>query len=120
MPTMPPRHPLAYTALSAASFAAMAIFTRLVTRELPGDQVAFLGLTTDFSRSAAQEMAEKTGVTYDLGYDADETIVREFVTVGLPITVFLDAAGNVVKVHSGPLKRDKLRGLIRDELGVQL
>jgi drug/metabolite transporter (DMT)-like permease len=42
MPTMPPRQPLAYTALSAASFAAMAIFTRLVTRELPGDQVAFL------------------------------------------------------------------------------
>lgn len=39
---MVPRHPLAYTALSALSFAAMALFTRLATRELGGDQVAFL------------------------------------------------------------------------------
>jgi drug/metabolite transporter (DMT)-like permease len=37
-----PRHPLAYTALSAASFAAMALFTRMATRTLAGDQVAFL------------------------------------------------------------------------------
>jgi cytochrome c biogenesis protein CcmG/thiol:disulfide interchange protein DsbE len=85
-----------------------------------GDQVAFVGLSTDFKRSDAEEMAERTGVTYDLGYDSDETIVREFVTVGLPITVFVDADGNVTKVHSGPLAKDKLRGLIRDELGVEL
>ena len=39
---MAPRHPLVYTALSAASFAAMALFTRIATRNLPGEEVAFL------------------------------------------------------------------------------
>jgi drug/metabolite transporter (DMT)-like permease len=39
---VPSRHPLFYTALSAASFAAMAFFTRLAVRTLPGDEVAFL------------------------------------------------------------------------------
>jgi drug/metabolite transporter (DMT)-like permease len=39
---VPPRHPLFYTALSAASFAAMAFFARLAARTLPGDEVAFL------------------------------------------------------------------------------
>lgn len=85
-----------------------------------GGRVAFVGLSTDFKRSEAQEMAERTGVTYDLGYDSDERIVREFVTVGIPVTVFLAADGTVAKVHGGPLKQDKLRELIRDELGVDL
>jgi drug/metabolite transporter (DMT)-like permease len=39
---MSPRYPLAFTALSSVSFAVMALFTRLATRTLPGDQVAFL------------------------------------------------------------------------------
>ena len=39
---MAPRHPLMFTALSAVSFAAMAICTRIATRTLPGAEVAFL------------------------------------------------------------------------------
>jgi thiol-disulfide isomerase/thioredoxin len=85
-----------------------------------GDRVAFVGLSTDFRRSDATAMADKTGVTYDLGYDPDEQIVRRFLTVGLPVTVFVRADGTIATVHSGPLSEDELRDLVRDELEVEL
>ena len=39
---MAPRHPLAYTALSAVSFALMAVAAKLASRSLGGSEVAFL------------------------------------------------------------------------------
>jgi hypothetical protein len=36
----------------------------------------------------------------------------------MPATVFIDAAGEVVDVHSGALTEDALRGKLRDLLGV--
>ena len=39
---MPPRHPLAYTALSAVSFALMAVAAKLAARSLGGREVAFI------------------------------------------------------------------------------
>lgn len=62
---MPPRHPLAYTALSAASFAAMALLTRIATRTLPGDEVAFLRFVLMLAPFLILPRLARQAITYE-------------------------------------------------------
>ncbi len=74
-----------------------------------GDEVAFLGLSLLEPEENAQGLIARTGITYDVGRDADGSAYEHFAGLAMPTTVFIDAAGTVREVHSGPLTADELR-----------
>ena len=83
-----------------------------------GEQVTFLGMANRDEQAAALSIVESTGVTYPAFDDPDASALTYFGGLGMPTTVFIDAAGNVVDVHSGPLTEAELRGKIADLFGM--
>jgi peroxiredoxin len=83
-----------------------------------GDRVAFLGLAVNDRRADAERMAERTGVRYDLGLDAQGDVIKAFGGVVLPTTVIVSPDGKIVEVHSGAMSASELRSVLRDKLGV--
>lgn len=81
-----------------------------------GDDVAFLGLSTDRVASDGLAIVEQTGVTYEVGRDTADGI-SQLGGTGMPTTVFIDAAGTVVEVHSGELTADDLRARLDQHFG---
>jgi thiol-disulfide isomerase/thioredoxin len=82
-----------------------------------GEEVAFLGLAMqETNRSAAEDLIERTGVTYTLGLDPDGSIFTRFGGFAMPTTVFVDPEGNVVTTHSGALFAEDLEEIIQAEL----
>jgi thiol-disulfide isomerase/thioredoxin len=80
------------------------------------DEVRFVGLSTQDSEAAARELVARTGVTYDLGFDPDGALFRDFEVVAMPSTFFVTAAGAVVHRHAGILTEQQLRDLIDEHL----
>ena len=66
----------------------------------------------------ALAIVESTGVTYPTFDDPDASALTYFGGLGMPTTVFIDAAGNVVDVHSGPMTEAELQGKIADLFGI--
>lgn len=84
-----------------------------------GDQVTFIGMSNrERSPEDALAIVESTGVTYPTFDDPDASALTYFGGLGMPTTVFIDAAGNVVDVHTGPLTEAELRAKITDLFGV--
>jgi cytochrome c biogenesis protein CcmG, thiol:disulfide interchange protein DsbE len=87
-----------------------------VHQQLGGD-VAFLGLNYwDRDQATAQRLVERTGVTYDLGRDAQGEILQELGGYGMPTTVFVDSSGVVRSVHTGKLDAAGLSRIIDEQL----
>ncbi|MFP3915232.1 MAG: TlpA family protein disulfide reductase [Actinomycetota bacterium] len=98
-----------------ACVAEMPDFERVHTRL--GEDVAFLGLAMQESdESAARELIEETGVTYELGRDPDGSIFADFGGIAMPTTVFIDRDGAVVSTHPGAIFADDLEATIRRQL----
>ncbi len=83
-----------------------------------GGEVIFLGLDVRDTRSAADALIERTGVTYLLGEDPDGAILASFDGIAMPTTIFIDAEGNVVGRHSGTIFEEDLRRLISEIFGI--
>ena len=83
-----------------------------------GDRVRFVGVDRADDVAMAQELAARTGVTYELVVDPDSTLFAALGARAMPTTVFVDADGTVVHRHAGPLDQTLLRALILDHLGV--
>lgn len=84
-----------------------------------GDQVTFLGMSNrERSPEDALAIVASTGVTYPTFDDPDASALTYFGGLGMPTTVFIDAAGNVVDVHSGPLTEAELQAKITGLFGV--
>ncbi|MGI9017631.1 MAG: TlpA family protein disulfide reductase, partial [Euzebya sp.] len=64
------------------------------------------------------DLAERTGVTYDLLRDPDGQAFRAFGGFGMPTTVFVAADGTVQQTHTGFLTREALVGEIERWLDV--
>jgi cytochrome c biogenesis protein CcmG, thiol:disulfide interchange protein DsbE len=77
-----------------------------------GDEIAFLGLSTLEPADKALGLIERTGITYDVGRDTNGEAFEFFAAVSMPTTVFIDATGTVVEVHSGALTAAQLRDRI--------
>ena len=82
-------------------------------QEYTGDHVAFLGVNLQDSRTDALRLIEETGVQFDLAED-DGALYQELQGIGMPFTVFISAAGEVVEKHNGPLTRGQLEDKIRE------
>jgi len=72
-------------------------------------RVAMVGLSLDTEIDDARAIAERTGVTYDLGLDEDGDVAAELGVVNLPTTVFISADHRVVDVEPGALSEQELR-----------
>ena len=82
-----------------------------VHRQL-GDRVAFVGVNLTDEPSAADALARRTGVTYDLARDADGRLFEAMGGFSMPTTFFVSAEGRIVDQHSGQLARSRLERLI--------
>ncbi|KAA1425113.1 TlpA family protein disulfide reductase [Mumia zhuanghuii] len=87
-----------------------------------GDELAVLGINfRDPDPAGALELAKETGVTYPLVSDPEQSVAKDLGVVGLPQTVFVDAAGEVVATERVPITSyDQLRSLVKEHLGVDL
>ncbi len=81
-----------------------------------GDEVRFVGLNTQDDVARAEELAEQTGVTYDLGLDPEGELFRDFEVVSMPSTYLVNEAGAVVERHAGVLDAEQLHELIDEHL----
>ena len=88
-----------------------------VSQEVAGD-VGFVGLAVQDRTADATRIVEDTGVTYPWARDARGDVANAALVTQMPATMFVDASGEVVSVHSGALDADELRDLIESELGV--
>lgn len=83
-----------------------------------GDRVTFIGMANRDTAQQALATVATTGVTYPTYDDPDASALTYFGGLGMPTTVFIDASGEVVDVHSGPLTEAELRGRLDDLFGV--
>jgi cytochrome c biogenesis protein CcmG, thiol:disulfide interchange protein DsbE len=83
-----------------------------------GDEVDFAGLAIRNPPDKALETVEQTGVTYPTFGDPSDEASELFGVVNMPTTVFLDADGTVLDVHTGRMTEDQLRAEIGEQFGV--
>lgn len=83
-----------------------------------GDQVAFVGMANQDAPEDALATVAATGVTYPTYDDPGAGAITYFGGLAMPTTVFIDASGEVLDVHSGALTEDELRAKITDLFGV--
>lgn len=73
-----------------------------------GGEVAFLGVNLQDRREDGLAVIDQTGVTYDIARDPDGSLFQAFGAFAMPTTVFVDAGGNVVDLHSGEISAGDL------------
>lgn len=88
-----------------------------VSQEVAGD-VEFIGVAVQDRTADATRIIEQTGVTYRWARDGRGDVANAARITQMPATLFVDADGEVVSVHSGALDTDQLRDLLESELGV--
>ena len=81
-------------------------------------RVAFLGLSQDSSTQAALDLVERTGVTYDVGWDLDLEVYGATESIAMPTTAFVSASGELLDTFAGVLDTESLAELIENVLGV--
>lgn len=83
-----------------------------------GDQVTFVGMANQDAPEDALATVAATGVTYPTYDDPGAGAITYFGGLAMPTTVFIDASGEVLEVHSGALTEDELRTKVSDLFGV--
>ena len=81
-----------------------------------GDQVSFVGFNIQDERSKALELVDETGVLFDLAEDPQGDLFTELGGLGMPFTVFISEAGEIIHKHNGPLTEGQLVDLINEKL----
>lgn len=80
-------------------------------------RIAFVGIDSNDTRSAAVAFAHEVGVSYPLAYDPGGSVASGYGLLGLPTTVFVDANGRIVGRELGQLDPAGLQ-LALQKLGV--
>lgn len=90
--------------------------------EVVGDKLAVPGIDfSDAALAAALQLAAQSGVTYPSAADPGAAVRPDLRVIGLPETVFVDAAGRVTAVVRGPLTSyAEAAALVHQHLGVTL
>jgi cytochrome c biogenesis protein CcmG, thiol:disulfide interchange protein DsbE len=84
-----------------------------------GGEAHVLGVVTEDRPAAAASLAEDLGITFPALDDPDGLVRAELAAVGLPVTLFVDPAGQVRYVHLGvPLDERALAELVTEHFGV--
>lgn len=67
-----------------------------------------MGVNLQDRREDGLAVIDQTGVTYDIARDPDGSLFQAFGAFAMPTTVFVDADGNVVDLHSGEISAGDL------------
>ncbi len=86
--------------------------------EALGDQVHFVGVDYEDRTQAAIAFADEVGVTYELVSDPDGAFFDAVSGRATPQTLLVDADGQVVYRHAGPLTEQGLTDLLAEHLDV--
>lgn len=79
--------------------------------------VAFLGVgVRETSHSLAEELVQRTGVTYDLAEDPEGALFLAVEGRNMPTTLLITADGRVAERIGGPLQEAELERLILEHL----
>jgi thiol-disulfide isomerase/thioredoxin len=81
-----------------------------------GDQVAFLGVNINDTPEAAEAMAARTGVTYDLARDPEGDLSRALDVVSWPTTVLVLPDGTIVDAIRREVSAERLCEKINQSL----
>ena len=81
-------------------------------------EVAFLGLSQDQTPEDALALVERTGVTYDVGWDLDLEVYGATESIAMPTTAFVSPSGELLDTFAGILDTEALTELIENVLGV--
>ena len=81
-------------------------------------EVAFLGLSQDQTPDDALALVERTGVTYDVGWDLDLEVYRATESIAMPTTAFVSPSGELLDTFAGVLDTESLAELVENVLGV--
>ncbi len=79
------------------------------------DDVAIIGVNVGDSGNDAAELVDELGLSFDQVLDPNAAVQRALKITGMPATIFVDAAGEVLQVHNGELTEAELEQLL-DEL----
>lgn len=90
-----------------------------VHRELE-DRVTFLGISQSDSRGASIDLADRTGITYLAGIDAQGAFFHATGSLGMPTTLFIRPGGEIAYIQVGALDPAALKHDIQRYLGVQV
>ena len=82
-------------------------------------EVAFLGLSQDQTPEDALALVERTGVTYDVGWDLDLEVYGATESIAMPTTAFVSPSGELLDTFAGILDTEALTELIENVLGVR-
>jgi len=93
--------------------------------ELPAfDEVAgrvegaeIVGINVGDSGPDAAELVQELGLDFRQVLDPKATVQQTLRITGMPATVFVDAQGDIVKVHAGELDASELETLLADLFG---
>lgn len=83
-----------------------------------GDEVTFLGMNIQDVRGLADSLLDETGIDWVNAVDPDGDLYVDLGGLAMPFTVFIDADGNVIDEHNGPLTEGQLSDQIADLFGV--
>jgi peroxiredoxin len=78
--------------------------------------VAFVGVDTLEQQKSGSQIIKQTGVSYDILFDMQGQVATAIDLLNMPTTLFVDANGTIVKVHTGRLSQSDLETIIRDDL----
>ena len=83
-----------------------------------GDEVRFVGINIGEDAAPAAAFIDEVGATYDQFRDPEGFVVTELRTTAMPVTIVLDADGNVTRRNLGPMDADDLDEAIDVALGL--
>lgn len=83
-----------------------------------GESVDFFGIAVSDRTADATRIVEQTRITYPWARDERGDVANAARVTNMPATMFVDADGEVVSVHSGALDAGELRDLVEEHLGI--
>jgi peroxiredoxin len=82
-------------------------------------QVDFIGINPLDSSQEALDFAARYNVTYPIYLDPDGTLIAAAGVGTMPVTLFVDANGVIVKQHGGEIDYSTLNATIEEAFGVR-
>lgn len=79
--------------------------------------VQIVGINVGDSGPDAAELVQELGLSFPQVLDREATIQQSLRITGMPSTIFVDADGAIVQVHSGELELDEIEAMSAELLG---